>query len=153
MENEEKNNIEDFAESIIKENVGKVKSYKGVRKRVDKLIEVLPKNDYNYKKSAIEAGYSPSTATQTPTLKKTVLNRLNQLQEQGLLEKDPYFNVYELLKEYGKIIAQDKDLGTKYKAIQPILGKYGIVPTEQNTGAQLPPLIIGIKEVKITKDE
>lgn len=149
-------NIEEQAKEILEET-SKAKSSTTkprkpiVRKRIDGLIENLPKNNFKIMPSAIEAGYSPHTAKNTNVLKASIQNRLAELKELGIeLPQDTYFNIGELMEEYEYITTQRKDLSTKLKAITPILQKHKIIPaTEADNARAIPPLIIGIRELNV----
>lgn len=116
--------------------------------RIDKLIERLPHNNFEYKKSALEAGYSPSTARQTQTLKRSVENRLKTLEERGITNE--YFDIEVFKNEYEWIATQRKDIGSKLKAISPILAQHDIIPkTSEDNQNQAPTLTIVVKELTL----
>lgn len=123
-----------------------------LKKKIDGLIEQLPLNGYKIKPSAIKAGYKESTAAGTALLKPRIEKRLKEYKELSLKELDPYFNVEDMKGEYDKICKQDKDIGSKLKAVTNILSRYDIIKVNQETAPiSIPMLNIVVKELKPTE--
>ncbi len=116
--------------------------------RIDKVITLLP-HTKTKKEAMLKAGYAPTTAQgRHSALNKRVEERLLQYIKEDI-PTDKYFNVESLLQEYEKICKQDKDVGTKYKAIRGILDKYPDILAHDNNEIGTAPIL----NISITKVE
>ena len=110
-----------------------------VRKKIDGVIEQLPKNDWKIAPSAKKAGYPDNYANkQTSTIKNAVFNRVRELSKvMGENRGDGIFlNLQECIEEYNTIIKQNKDLSTKERATRTLLKLHGVPIDEQEQHAK-----------------
>jgi hypothetical protein len=126
---------------VMKKKPGKII----VPKRIDGVIRELPKHNNAIMPSAIAAGYSLDYArTGTKPIRKAMERRIKDLQDNDP-ENDLLRGVWskkELIGEYKKVITQDKDYGTKLKAISPLLQESGIIPKPETEERTIPTLIL-----------
>jgi hypothetical protein len=117
--------------------------------RIDKVITLLP-HTKTKKEAMLKAGYSPTTAQgRHSALNKRVEERLLLYIKEDL-PTDKYFNVENLLQEYEKICKQDKDMGTKYRAIRGVLDKYpDILAVDSNNQHEQPVFNIIVRELNV----
>lgn len=136
-----------------------------------KFLEFLPLNNYNVKKSAIEAGYAESTAighgktvlrnalAKALALKRQeMLSPMNELTEPKKITSQVLditgLSQEDIIKHYRFIVEQEKDLPSKLKALAPLLKELGInlIDTEANKTI-VPILNIGIREQNTATDK
>lgn len=129
--------------------------------RSKKLIEALPRNNYNVTKSALEAGFSKHTArTQQKRLLRTAikiqakeaLQGMENVQQPldtlkktmaelvGLSKQDVYDNIKELA-------TQDRDYSTRLKVVRALARELGVdLGEEESSKVNVPILNVTVKE-------
>ena len=133
---------------------------------IDKARKVLKSyqdNNYNASKALQSVGYTEQTADKASkiiinaAIKKVARDELKNIETSvnpmssllGIvgIERD------DLLKEYTKILKQDKDLSTKLKSMLPLLKELGLTWEQEQTNVKVPILNITTRgtEVETTK--
>ena len=115
-----------------------------------KLVDLLPKNGWNIKKSALLAGYSPNSAKNGHIL----------IREEGVrkIMVDYGLSEDEIIREHKKIIMQDRNLPAKNTAIDmayKLTGAYAPTKSESkhlNIHAEMSPSEIDIRLKEIDKE-
>lgn len=132
-----------------------------IKDRHAKLLELLPKHKYKVAPAAIEAGFTQQTAYKAgKSLLKNAMKR--QLKnELGVLEGTKMPELGEMkqtlasrlgmtsedvLNVFKSILLQDKDIGTKLKALVPVLRDEGIEITQEQEQTKVPVLNVVVKE-------
>jgi hypothetical protein len=123
--------------------------------RAQDVLKAYRENNYNASKALQGIGYKETTATRKSKdvingairtvakakLEKLVTNKDMDLSKLSLIESIGLTDE-EVTGEYLKIIAQDKDLSTKLKALLPLLAIKGIKWDENQTKVTVPILNI-----------
>jgi phage terminase small subunit len=129
--------------------------------RSKKLIEALPRNNYNVTKSALEAGFTKSTAeTQQKRLMRTALKvqakevlkdlenvdtplstlKKTMAEMVGLSREDVMNNIKELA-------TQDRDYSTRLKVIKALAKELGVdLGEDEGANVTVPVLNVTVKE-------
>lgn len=129
-----------------------------------KFLSLLEKNGYNVRKSAIEAGFSPITALKSgkkiykTALKKQAERQLMMLRgdvgsmelkhemKEGIAKMIGMTNE-EIMNIFKGILLQEKDYGTKLKALRPFLKEQGIsIEDDEDKRVKVPNLNITLSE-------
>ena len=124
-----------------------------------RLLELLPQNNYNITKSAIQAGFTESTATkQQKSLITTALKKQRAYENRRITDNDVTskeiktiladsigISRTEAVKQYKSLIEQTRDLNVKLKALTPIMASLGLDVSE-NKQAISPTLNVTIRE-------
>lgn len=124
-------------------------------KKATKLMQDYAKNNFNGYKTLISNGYSPSTANTRPgeilgkaeeVVKKSLKLDTTDIKETSKTVLDIVgIDKEEVIKEYLKVVLQDRDLTNKLKAMTPLLKELSIRLDDVETKTA-PSINITVKE-------
>lgn len=130
--------------------------------RYKRLIEALPKNNYNITKSALEAGFTHHTArTQQKRLVKSAMkyqvkelaervenaSGLSNREQKQLMSEIVGMSKQDVMERLKFIANQDKDLNSALKVLAPLSKEHGVIlQNEDESKINVPILNVVVKE-------
>lgn len=120
------------------------------------VLKVYREHNFNASQSLQASGYSEKTSKKaSKQILNSAIKKVAKEQLKSLVVSDNPMSTLlgivgiskdELLGEYIKLIAQDKDLSTKLKAMLPLLAEHGITWNEEKTDVQVPILNVTVSK-------
>lgn len=127
--------------------------------KATEVLRAYRESNYNASVALPKVGYKQSTATKqsksiiNKSIKKVAKDKLQSLVNSSnplTLIESIGLTDDEVLGEYIKIIAQDKDLSTKLKALLPLLSQKGLKWNEEQTKVTIPTLNLTVETTEPT---